>query len=85
MTRVRRKATAHITHPNRGELAIVLIAPDGSRYTLKPVSKRDAAANVDATYTVNLLAEALNGAWKPEVSNTLRRNVGTLTGWSLEF
>jgi hypothetical protein len=79
------KATVHITHPYRGELAITLIAPDGSRYTLKPVQKKDFAANVNATYTVNLSSEALNGAWKLEVADTVRRNAGTLTSWSLEF
>jgi subtilisin-like proprotein convertase family protein len=79
------KATVHITHPYRGELGVVLIAPDGSRYLLKPVQKRDIAANIDATYTVNLSTEALNGAWKLEVTDTVRRNVGTLNSWSLEF
>jgi Zn-dependent metalloprotease len=79
------KATVHITHPYRGELAVVLVAPDGSRYTLKPVNKRDFVANLDATYTVNLSSEALNGAWKLEVTDTVRRNTGTLTSWSLEF
>jgi vibriolysin len=79
------KATVNITHPYRGELAVVLIAPDGSRYTLKPVLKRDTAADVHATYTVNLSSEPLNGTWKLEVTDTVRRNVGTLTSWSLQF
>jgi Zn-dependent metalloprotease len=79
------KATVNITHPSRGELAVVLIAPDGSRYTLKPVNRHDNAANVNATYTVNLSTEALNGNWKLEVSDTIRRNTGTLTSWSLQF
>ena len=79
------KATVKITHPYRGELGVVLIAPDGSRYTLKPVQRKDLAANVDATYTVNLSTEALNGTWKLEVSDTQRSKIGTLTFWSLEF
>jgi hypothetical protein len=79
------KATVNITHPYRGELQIVLIAPDGSRYTLKPVQKRDFVPDVHATYTVNLSSEALNGTWKLEVTDTVRRSTGTLTSWSLQF
>jgi Zn-dependent metalloprotease len=79
------KATVKITHPSRGELAVVLIAPDGSRYTLKTAQKRDTAPNIDATHTVNLSSEALNGTWKLEVSDTQRTKTGTLTSWSLEF
>jgi serine protease len=79
------KATVKITHPYRGELRITLIAPDGSRYTLKPVQKKDFAANVDAVYTVNLGTEALNGTWRLEVADTMRNKTGTLTSWSLEF
>jgi subtilisin-like proprotein convertase family protein len=79
------KATVHITHPFRGELGLVLIAPDGSRYTLKTVNKRDRVPNVDATYTVNLSTEALNGGWKLEISDSIRGGSGKLTSWSLEF
>jgi Zn-dependent metalloprotease len=79
------KATVHITHPARGELAVVLIAPDSSRYILKAANKRDTVPNIDATYTVNLSSENLNGTWKLEVSDTLRNKTGTLNSWSLEF
>jgi len=79
------KATVNITHPYRGELQLTLIAPDGSRYLLKAVQKRDLAADIHATYTVNLGSEALNGTWKLEVADTVRRNTGTLTSWSLQF
>jgi len=79
------KVAVNITHPFRGELVIVLIAPDGSRYTLKPAQKKDTAPNVNATYTVNLGSEALNGNWKLEVSDTLRTRTGTLNSWSLTF
>jgi len=79
------KATVNITHPYRGSLAVVLIAPDGSRYTLKAAQKKDTAANVNATYTVNLSTEALNGTWKLEVNDVMRGNTGTLNSWSLQF
>ena len=57
---------------------MVLIAPDGTRYTLKAAQKKDTAPNVNATYTVNLGSEALNGTWKLEVSDTMRNKTGTL-------
>jgi Zn-dependent metalloprotease len=79
------KATVHITHPARGELSVTLLAPDGSRYVLKPAATRDTAPNVDATYTVNLSTEALNGTWKLQVTDGVRRYAGTLNSWSLEF
>ncbi len=79
------KASVNITHPYRGEVQVVLIAPDGTRYTLKPVLKRDLVANIVATYTVNLSTEVLNGDWKLEVKDTVRSRTGTLNSWSLEF
>jgi Zn-dependent metalloprotease len=78
-------ATVSITHPFRGEVSVTLIAPDGSRYLLKPVARNDRAANVNATYTVNLASEALNGNWKLEVADTVRTLSGTLNSWSLQF
>ena len=48
-------------HTYRGDLAIDLIAPDGSVYHLKSANANDSAANVNATYTVNLSTEARNG------------------------
>jgi hypothetical protein len=79
------KATVHITHPSRGELAVTLIAPDNTRYILKAANKRDTVPNLDATYTVNLSAKSLNGTWKLEVADSVRGKTGTLNSWSLEF
>jgi len=79
------KASVNITHPNRGDLRVSLFAPDGTRYLLKASDKRDSADNVVATYTVNLSSEPLNGTWKLQVEDVMRRNVGTLNSWSLEF
>ncbi len=79
------KVGVNITHPNRGDLRIVLIAPDGSQYVLKAAASSDTADNVIATYTVNLGCEALNGNWKLQVTDTIRRNTGKLNSWSLEF
>ena len=79
------KVSVNITHPTRGNLRISLLAPDGSVYLLKASDKRDSVDNVVATYTVNLSSEALNGAWKLQVQDAIRRDSGTLNSWSLEF
>ena len=52
---------------------------------LKPADRRDTAANVIATYTVNLSSEALNGNWRLRVSDNNRSNTGTLNQWSITF
>lgn len=77
--------SVNITHPRRGDLRIRLFAPDGSGYLLKPSSTTDSAANVVATYTVNLSTELLNGTWKLRVIDTATGNVGTLNSWSITF
>jgi Zn-dependent metalloprotease len=79
------KASVNITHPARGELTVALLAPDGTRYVLKPAQPKDLTPNVIATYTVNLGSEALNGTWKLEVTDLKRLNTGTINSWSLQF
>ena len=79
------KVSVNITHSYRGDLKIDLLAPDGSVYLLKASSGSDSAANVIATYTVNLSAEALNGAWKLRIQDTASGDTGTLNSWSLQF
>ena len=74
-----------ITHPQRGELAISLVAPDGSSYLLKSASKNDAREYVSDNFTVDLSAENLNGTWKLQVQDRFRRNTGSLNQWSIEF
>jgi hypothetical protein len=77
--------SVNITHPRRGDLRIRLIAPDGSGYTLKVPSATDNAANVVATYTVNLSTELLNGTWKLRAIDVATGNTGTLNSWSIIF
>jgi vibriolysin len=74
-----------ITHPQRGELVITLVAPDGSSYVLKSASKIDTKENLISNFTVDLSSENLNGAWKLHVQDKFRKNVGSLNNWSLEF
>ncbi|WP_030144490.1 S8 family serine peptidase [Glycomyces sp. NRRL B-16210] len=77
------KVSVNISHTYRGDLAIYLIAPDGSSYQVKS-SGADAADNVIATYTVNLSSETKAGAWTLRVVDNYAGDTGTLNTWSLE-
>jgi leucyl aminopeptidase len=79
------QVAVNITHPRRGELRIRLFAPDGTSYLVKAPSATDNAPNVNATYTLNLSAEALNGTWKLRVVDTAAGNTGTINSWSITF
>jgi serine protease len=79
------QVSVNITHPRRGDLRLRLFAPDGSSYLLKASSTTDTAANVVATYTVNLSTEPLNGVWKLRIVDTTAGNTGTLNSWSITF
>jgi subtilisin family serine protease len=75
----------NITHTWRGDLAIYLIAPDGTSYTLKTSSSGDAADNVIATYPVNLSSETATGTWTLRVVDAYAGDSGTLNNWTLEL
>ena len=79
------KVSVNITHTYRGDLKIDLIAPDASVYALKASSSTDSAANVVATYTVDLSTELLNGAWKLRVQDVAAGDTGTLNSWNINF
>ncbi|MFC7616595.1 S8 family serine peptidase [Actinokineospora soli] len=77
------RVEVHIKHTWRGDLVVDLVAPDGSAYRLKNSSSSDSADNVDQTYTVNLSAEARNGAWKLRVQDVASLDTGYIDTWSL--
>ncbi|MBL8263186.1 MAG: proprotein convertase P-domain-containing protein [Xanthomonadaceae bacterium] len=79
------KVSVNIIHPNRGQLTVSLVAPDGSVYTLKQSNMFDTAANVNATYTVNLSSEALNGTWRLRVNDFGFGATGRIDNWSVTF
>jgi PKD repeat protein len=79
------KVSVNIIHPNRGQLTVSLVAPDGSVYTLKRSDMFDTAANVNATYTVNLSSEALNGTWGLRVNDFGFGATGRIDRWSVTF
>lgn len=72
-----------ITHTYRGDIAISLIAPDGTSYSLKTANILDGADNVKETYTVNLSSEAAGGTWTLRVTDSYSGDTGTLNGWTL--
>ncbi len=73
----------HLVHTYRGDLVISLVAPDGSIYTLKNSSATDSAANVNATYSVNLSAETAAGTWQLRVQDVFYGDTGYLDSWTL--
>lgn len=79
------QVAVNITHAWRGDLRIELLAPDGSVYRLKSESSGDSADNVNATYSVNLSTEALNGNWRLRVTDVWTPDAGTLNAWSIRF
>ncbi|GIE82469.1 zinc metalloprotease [Actinoplanes philippinensis] len=74
----------HIVHTYVGDLAVSLVAPDGSVYSLRARSG-GSADNIDATYTVNLSAEVADGPWKLRVQDAANLDTGYINSWSLNL
>jgi subtilisin family serine protease len=72
-----------VTHADRGDIALTLVAPDGTAYPLRKAVAGDNVANLDVTYTVNLSAEARTGVWKLQVRDAYTGDTGTLNAWTL--
>ena len=71
-----------ISHTYRGDLVIVLIAPDGTSQTLH--SRTGGSANdIDRTYTPDFDGTGIAGDWTLRVSDRAGGDVGTLNGWTL--
>ncbi|WP_203929830.1 proprotein convertase P-domain-containing protein, partial [Virgisporangium ochraceum] len=70
-------------HTDRGDLAVFLIAPDGTQYTLKTATSGDDVANLNAAYTVDLSGEVRAGTWKLRVQDQFAGDTGTLDTWNL--
>jgi subtilisin-like proprotein convertase family protein len=80
-----------IDHPVRGDLRIVLVAPDGSQFVLQNPSP-DRTANIRATFGRDAVpAESLEslrgrsaaGEWKLLVTDLRPRDAGTVLSWGL--
>jgi serine protease AprX len=84
-----------ITHPDRGELQILLTGPDGTVVTLHDHSGAglaDLAGNWPADLTVdgpgsldNFLDLSNKGDWTLTVIDSVPGNTGTLNSWGLHF
>jgi subtilisin family serine protease len=70
-------------HTDRGDLAVSLIAPDGTPYPLKAATSGDDVANFNAVYTVNLSGEVRAGTWKLRVQDQFAGDTGILDTWNL--
>lgn len=79
------KVGVDISHTYRGDLAIDLVAPDGSTYRLKDAGLGDSADDVVETYTVNASSEVANGTWKLKVQDMYSGDKGTINGFKLTF
>ncbi|NUT50765.1 MAG: DNRLRE domain-containing protein, partial [Saccharothrix sp.] len=77
------RVSVDLKHPNRGDLKLDLVAPDGTRYPLEDIPDSDTGDNVVKSYVVNGSAETANGAWRLRVTDTVTGNAGTIDGWSL--
>jgi hypothetical protein len=71
-----------VDHPYSADLAIDLVAPDGSVYPLKKAGGVG-ENGVHATFTADTSGEARNGTWKLRLTDAYRFDTGTLTSWSL--
>lgn len=74
-----------IRHTYRGDLAIDLVAPDGSTYRLKDPDPFDAVENVAAVYSVDASAEPASGTWRLRVRDVSAQDGGYLDAWDLTF
>lgn len=74
----------NIVHTYRGDLVVDLVAPDGSAYSLSNRSG-GSADNINATYTLNLSSEPLNGTWRLRASDRAGSDTGYINSWSITF
>jgi subtilisin-like proprotein convertase family protein len=73
-----------IRHPRRGDLAITLIAPDGTEFVLENTSDADRTADVQATFSVSALrGRSAKGTWTLVVRDLFAGDKGVLRSWSL--
>jgi subtilisin family serine protease len=72
-----------VKHADRGDLAVYLIAPDGTQLKLKSATSGDDVRDLNATWTVNLSSKVRNGVWKLRVQDVFAGDTGTIDTWTL--
>ncbi|MDY0816715.1 M4 family metallopeptidase [Kitasatospora purpeofusca] len=79
------KVAVDIKHTWRGDLAVDLIGPDGTVYSLKKASLGDSADNVLETYTVDASTQQADGTWRLRVQDMYRSDSGRIDSWKIIF
>jgi len=79
------KFTVSITHSWVGDLRITLIAADGTQYVVKNPDYSDSRMNLNATYTLDLSAQARNQTWTLQVEDVYSGETGTLNNWTFNL
>ncbi|WP_026424645.1 S8 family peptidase [Actinokineospora inagensis] len=77
------KVKVDINHTYTGDLAIALIAPSGTVYSLKKAGGPSSATGIHDTYTVDASAETRNGTWKLQATDVYTYDTGTIDTWTL--
>ena len=79
---------ANITHPNRGDLVIQVIAPNGQTATLSNLAGGKAdnfvATGLDISASFSA-ASSPSGQWRLFVRDLARRNTGTINSFALHI
>jgi subtilisin-like proprotein convertase family protein/uncharacterized protein YegL len=74
-----------ISHQARGDLRVRLIAPGGQSYTLADETGGTEDNLVISTRAITIPAEGtIHGTWTLSVQDRDDRNIGSLTGWSMQ-
>ncbi|MGQ0507261.1 MAG: proprotein convertase P-domain-containing protein, partial [Myxococcaceae bacterium] len=77
--------SVEITHSYIGDLQVVLTCPGGNSVTLHD-HQGGGADNLSATYPVTACdGQSAQGVWKLKVVDTVRQDMGTLTGWKVRI
>ncbi|MFI9811793.1 S8 family peptidase [Saccharothrix variisporea] len=78
-------ATARVRaqHPYRGDLSLVLRAPDGTEQVLREADGDDAAADLDQVFPLRMSTVDANGVWTLVVRDNFGFDQGAVTGWDL--
>jgi hypothetical protein len=74
-----------IRHGDRGDLGLVLVAPDGTAYRLRNAVPGDNWADLTRTYTVDASARTRRGTWSLRVTDHYAGSAGVLESWTLSL
>jgi endonuclease I len=73
-----------ISHTFRGDISLLLYAPNGDRYNLKSKNSRDGGQNIVESYVIELTGDT-SGVWTLRVKDHYSGDSGTLNQWSIQF